>query len=155
MRKIFLSFLLILSTNLFAEDTVKVLVGTQTYLCEITNQLNCKAVNQVQKAEIQLKKNAGNVTIEDKERKLNAEIATTLDHNNVIYDLTICSAESCSLSTITSDPNGSINQVMSGQYNITQKSFYVLGFFISTQANTINFEEKILRNISQLRFHTR
>ena len=67
MRKIFLSFLLILSTNLFAEDTVKVLVGTQTYLCEITNQLNCKAVNQVQKAEIQLKKNAGNVTIEDKE----------------------------------------------------------------------------------------
>jgi hypothetical protein len=139
----------------FADDTVKVTVGTQTYLCEITNQLNCKATNQVQKADMQLKKNAGQINIQDKERKLNGEIATSLDHGNVVYDLTICSAESCSLSTVTTDPNGSINQVMSGQYNITQKSFYVLGFFISTHASDVNFEDKILANISHLSFQPR
>jgi hypothetical protein len=155
MRKIIIFLSLLISVASFADDTVKVTVGTQTYLCEITNQLNCKATNKIQKTEIFVKKNAGQINIQDKERKLDGEIATSLDHGNVVYDLTLCSPDSCGLSTVTTDSNGSINQVVSGQYNITQKSFYVLGFFISTHASDINLEEKILTNISHLSFHSR
>jgi hypothetical protein len=155
MSKIIIFLSLLISATSFADDTVKVTVGTQTYLCEITNQLNCKPANTVQKTEILVKKNAGQINIQDKERKLNGEIATSLDHGNIVYDLTLCSQDSCSLSTVTTDPSGSINQVMSGQYNITQKSFYVLGFFISTHASDVNFEEKILTNISHLSFQPR
>ena len=151
----FLSFLLLSSNIALADDTVKVTVGTQTYLCELTSQLNCKAVNQLQKQDIQLKKNAGQISIADKERNLTADIATTLENNNVVYDVTLCSSQACSLSTVTSDPTGNINQVMSGQYNITQKSFYVLGFFISTHANGVNLEENLLNKLSNLGFHSR
>lgn len=155
MSKIIILLCLLVSTAAIADDTVKVTVGTQTYLCEITSQLNCKAANQVQKTDLQLKRNGGQINIQDKDRKLNAEIATSLDYNNMIYDLTICSAETCSQSTVTTDPNGSINQVMAGQYNITQKSFYVLGFFISTHATDVSFEDKILTNISHISFKLR
>ncbi len=143
--KCFFLFLLT-ATSTFADDFVKVTVGTQTYHCELTNQLNCTAVNQVQKKEILLKKQAGKVQIEDKERNLSAEVITSLDNNNVVYDMTLCSSQSCSLITNTSDATGNINQVISGQYNITQNSFYVLGFFISTHANDLNLEEKVLRS---------
>ncbi|MGZ3787880.1 MAG: hypothetical protein ACXVLQ_05120 [Bacteriovorax sp.] len=142
----FLGLFLLTSTQSFAEDTVKATIGTQTYLCELTTQLSCKAVNQVQQKEMLLKKNAERIQIEDKDRGLSAEVSTSLDNNNVVYDLTICSSQSCSMSTVTSDPSGNINQVMSGQYNITQKSFYVLGFFISTHANGLNLEDKILNS---------
>lgn len=150
-----ISLLLISSNIAQADDTVKVTVGTQTYYCEITTQLNCKAVNQLQKKEIQLKRNAGQVSIEDKERGLTADIATSLDNNNMVYDLTLCSSQACSLSTVTTDPTGNIKQVMSGQYNITQKTFYVLGFFISTHANGANMEENLLSKLSKLSFHSR
>ncbi|MGZ3807585.1 MAG: hypothetical protein ACXVCE_05825 [Bacteriovorax sp.] len=142
----FLGLFLLTSTQSFAEDTVKATIGTQTYLCELTTQLSCKAVNQVQQKEMLLKKNAERIQIEDKDRGLSAEVSTSLDNNNVVYDLTLCSSQSCSMSTVTSDPSGNINQVMSGQYNITQKSFYVLGFFISTHANGLNLEDKILNS---------
>ncbi len=153
MNKFLAIFCLLLSTNLIADDNVKVTVGTQTYLCEITNQLNCKAVNLVQQKEILLKKNNGKIQIQDKERNLEAEIDTSLNNNNVVYDLTLCSTTSCTMSTVTSDNGGSINQILSGQYNITQKSFYVLGFFISTKAVMINLEEKILNSKMMERYY--
>jgi hypothetical protein len=145
-----LALFLLSTTAVFADDSVKVKVGTQTYLCEITTQLNCKAVNQVQQKELLLKKNAGAVHIEDKERGLTADIATAIDNNNVIYDITLCSAQSCSLNTVTSDPTGNVNQTISGQYNITQKSFYVLAFFISNRTSVINIEADILNKFSHL-----
>jgi len=141
-RVIFL--FLLTATSAFAEDTVKVTVGTQTYLCELSSELNCKAVNAVQQKEILLKKQSGKVQIEDKAKGLSAEVITNFVNNSVVYDMTLCSNQSCSISTTTSDATGNINQVMSGQYNITQNSFYVLGFFISTHANAVNLEEKIL-----------
>jgi hypothetical protein len=142
-----LALFLLTTTAAFSDDTVKVKVGTQTYLCEITTQLNCKAVNQVQQKEILLKKNSGSVHIEDKERGLTADIATTIDNNNVTYDITLCSAQSCTLNTVTSDTIGNINQTMSGQYNITQKSFYVLAFFISGHTGAVNFDVDILNKL--------
>jgi hypothetical protein len=145
-------FLLSITTS-FADDSVKVTVGTQTYLCEITTQLSCKATNQVQQQAIQLKKNAGSIHIEDKERNLKADIDTSLDHNNVVYDFTLCSAQTCSINSTTTNPAGNINQVMLGQYNITQKSFYIIGAFISTQAAEVNFEQKILSKIMAIAIH--
>jgi hypothetical protein len=143
----FLNLFLLISTQAFADDSVKVTVGTQTYLCEIAAQLNCKAVNQVQQQEMALKKNGGKIQIADKDRGLSADIITSLDKNNVVYDITLCSSQSCSINTVTSDTTGNINQVMAGQYNITQKSFYVLGFFISTHASGLNLEEKELNSL--------
>lgn len=142
---------LISTTVVLADDSVKVTVGTQTYLCELSNELNCKAVNAVQQKVILLKKQSGKVQIEDKVKGLSAEVITNFVNNNVVYDMTLCSNLSCSISTTTSDATGNINQVMSGQYNITQNSFYVLGFFISTHANPINLEEKILNTKFQLK----
>lgn len=154
-KTVLLLSLLLSSTIVLAADTINVTIGTQTYFCELASQLNCKAVNQLQKEDIQLKKNGSVVSIADKERNLSAEIATSLNNNNVVYDLTLCSSQACSLSTVTSDPAGTINQVASGQYNITQKSFYVLGFFISTHSKGINFEERLLNKLSNLGFHSR
>lgn len=147
---IFMGLFLITTKLVIADDNIKVNVGTQTYLCQITTQLECKAVNQIQQKEITLKKNSGKIQIEDKERNLAADIATSLDNNNIVYDITLCSSQSCSLSTITSDTTGRINQVMSGQYNINEKSFYVLGFFINNHGTNINFEQKILTKIANL-----
>jgi len=48
----------------------KLNVGTQTFLCEFTSQLSCKAVNQLQQKEIQLNKDGAKIHIEDKTRSL-------------------------------------------------------------------------------------
>jgi hypothetical protein len=132
------------ATNV-TDETVKVTVGTQTYHCELGAELSCKAVNEVQQKIIQLKRNGGQVGAEDKARALTADVVTSLDGSNIIYDVTICSAESCSISTTTTDSTGEINLVVSGQYNITKKSFDVLGFFISTNASVTDLQSKVLR----------
>ena len=134
----------------YAEDTVKVSVGTQTYLCTLTSQLTCNPTNQVQQQVMNLKKNGGKIQIADKERGLSADIDTSLDHNNVIYDLTLCSDKTCSISTVNSDAVGNINQLMLGQYNITEKSFYVLGFFINSQGKAMDFEAALLKKFHHL-----
>ena len=146
-----LGFLVLITNSSFADDTVKVTVGTQTYHCEINSELSCKAVNEIQQKAILLKKNGGEVGVEDKPRGLTADTVTSLNGTNVVYDVTICSAQSCSISTVTSDSTGTINQVISGQYNITQKSFDVLGFFISTHAGVVNLQEKIMQKISRVK----
>ncbi|MDD4974087.1 MAG: hypothetical protein PHY93_07030 [Bacteriovorax sp.] len=144
-----LGLILLISNSSFAEDTVKVTVGTQSYHCDLGAELSCKAVNEVQQKAIVLKKNGGQVGVEDKARGLNADAVTSLNGTNVVYDVTICSGQSCSISTVTSDSTGKINQVISGQYNITQKSFDVLGFFISTQAGVTELQEIILQKLGQ------
>jgi hypothetical protein len=144
-------FFIFSSSQILADDTVKVTVGTQTYLCEITSQLSCKAINQVQQKELLLKKNGGTVNIEDKSQNLTGDIVTSLDKSNVVYDLTLCSALACTINTVTTDTAGTINQVMAGHYNITQKSFYVLGFFISTHTHGVNIEEKISQKMANLK----
>ena len=146
-----LGFYLLLTNITLADDTVKVTVGTQSYHCDLGSELNCKAINEVQQKVINLKKNGGQVGAEDKVRGLSADVITSLNGNNVVYDVTICSGQSCSISTVTSDLTGKINQVISGQYNITQKSFDILGFFISTQANAINLQETILNKLERLK----
>lgn len=128
------------------DSTVKAVVGTQTYQCTLNPNLSCKAVNELQKKEIVLKKNGGQVSLVDSARNLSADISTTLDGVNVVYDITLCSGLACSISTVTTNAAGSINQVMSGQYNITEKSFFVLGAFISNQKAEINLEEKVLHS---------
>ena len=142
-----LGLLLLVSNSAFADDTVKVTVGTQSYHCDLGAELNCKAVNEVQQKAIVLKKNGGQVGVEDKPRGLAASAVTSLNGTNVVYDVTICSGQSCSISTVTTDSTGKINQVISGQYNITQKSFDVLGFFISTQAGVTDLQEKIIQKL--------
>jgi len=127
-----------------ADDTVKLMVGTQTFLCEFTSQLNCKAVNQLQQKEIQLKKDGAKIQIEDKARSLSAEIQTSLSGANVIYEITLCSVESCSISNVVTNSLGSINQTMSGQYNITQKTFYVLALFVNSDLSSVNLEKSII-----------
>ena len=146
-----LASILMISTNLFAEDTVKVTVGTQSYHCDLGSELSCKAVNEVQSKVILLKKSGGQVGVEDKPRSLTATADTSLNGTNVVYDVTICSALSCSASTVTSDSTGKINQVISGQYNITQKSFDILGFFISTQAGIVNLQDIILKKLNKIK----
>ena len=138
---------MLISNSVFAEDTVKVTVGTQTYHCDLGAELSCKAVNEVQQKVIVLSKSGGQVGVEDKARGLTVSAVTSLSSKNVVYDLTICSSQSCSISTVTSDSTGKINQVISGQYNITQKSFDVLGFFISTQGDASNLQDKIIQKL--------
>lgn len=140
----FITFCFFNYSNLMADDTIRAMIGTQTFLCELTNQLSCKAVNQVQQKEIQLKKAGAKIQIEDKSRNLSAEIDTSVDGVNMVYDLSLCSAQTCSMSSIVTNSSGSINQTMSGQYNITQKSFYILAVFINTNLSPINLEEKII-----------
>lgn len=141
----FISLLLLISTQTFASDSVKIMISTQVFHCDLDEKLHCQAISQIQQEEFLLKKDGGRVQLEDKEHGLNADIVTSLDNNNVIYDMTLCSSESCTMSTINSDSNGNINQSMSGQYNLTQKSFYVLLFFITNQVNSINVKEHFLK----------
>jgi hypothetical protein len=140
-----ISLLFILLTNMslaYADDTIKLLVATQTYFCEMAEQMNCKAVNQPQQKEVVLNKNGGNVHIEDKEHKLNAFVNLSMDSTDVAYEMTLCSEQVCTVSVLSTDPNGTITQSMSGQYNLTQKSFYVLLLFI-----TNNIPKSINSNI--------
>jgi hypothetical protein len=146
MSKLFLLLSLLLigvhQSNAFADDTVKVIVATQTYQCDFTDKLNCKAINEFQQKEIMIKKNGGSVQVEDKEHGLMATMVTVLEGSNVSYGLTLCSALSCSVSTVESNSNGDIAQSMSGQYNITQKSFKVLLFFITNKLSSTNMGNK-------------
>jgi hypothetical protein len=144
-----LGFIFLILNSAYADDTVRVTVGTQTYHCEIGTALTCNPVNEVQQKTILLKKNGGNLSVEDKARNLSAYTVTSLSGAKVVYDITICSSQSCSISTVTSDSSGNINQVISGQYNITQKSFDVLGFFISTQNGVVDLQAKI-QNLKSL-----
>jgi hypothetical protein len=147
-----LIFLIGNSVNLvMADESVKVVVGTQTYRCELGAELNCHPVNEVQQKTILLKKNGGAVNVEDKPRNLSADLSTSLNNGLVVYDVTLCSGQSCSISTVTTDSTGTIDQVLSGQYNITQKSFDVLGFFISSHVGFINFSDKILASIKKMK----
>lgn len=138
-------FFLIISTSVFAEDSVKVLIGTQTYFCQITDQLSCQAANQVQQQQVLIKKDGAKLEITDDKYNLKATIETSLNQSkSVVYDFTLCSKESCTVSTATTDSAGTINHMMLGQYNITQKSFYVLGFFISNQAKGFEHQAETL-----------
>jgi hypothetical protein len=124
--------LFLLSNGAFGEETIKVTIGTQSYHCDLGAELKCVSVNEVQRKTIQLKKNDGSAGVEDKPRGLSVDVLTSLNKGQIVYDLTICSSQSCSISTVTTDSSGSIDQMVSGQYNITQKSFDVIGFFITT-----------------------
>jgi hypothetical protein len=146
-----LSFILLISNSSFADDTVKVTVGTQTFHCELGQALSCKAINQIQQKAIVLKKTGGQVSVEDKPRGLSAEVVTSLNGTNVVYDMSVCSTQTCSLSTVTSDSSGKIDQVISGQYNMTQKSFDVIGFFISTQTPFQNLSEIIINQVGKIK----
>lgn len=148
----FLICLFVLASNLaLADDSVRVTVGTQTYHCELGAELNCTAINEVQQKTIMLKKSGGEVGAEDKAHKLSASVLTTLSGTNVVYEMTICSSKTCSLTSTTSDSSGAIDQVVSGQYNITEASFDVIGFFITTNTGMTNFQDKIQQRISKLK----
>lgn len=134
----------LMSNMALADDTIKVAVGTQTYQCTINGNLTCNAVNEVQQQTLTLKKNGGHFQIADAPRKLAADIDTTIENNEVSYAVTFCSSAVCTLSTSNGGKNAYINQTMFGQYNITEKSFYVLGFFINSQNAPMNLEEKIM-----------
>lgn len=145
-------FLFLMIKGAFAEETLKIAVGTQSYHCELGAELKCVALNEVQSKIIQLKKNNGIVVVEDKPRGLSVNVSTSLDKGRVVYDLTTCSPQSCSMSTVTTDTLGGINQVVSGQYNITLRSFDIIGFIISTQAGINNdLEDKILSKIRRFK----
>lgn len=152
--KLITSFVLLflISNGAMADETIKVTVGTQSYHCELGAELKCLAVNDIQRKTIQLKKNDGSVAVEDKPRGLSIDVSTSLSEGRVVYDLTTCSLQSCSISTVTTDFSGSINQVVSGQYNITQKSFDIIGIFLTTQNGlSFNLEDKILSRIKRIK----
>lgn len=141
----FISLLLIFSASSFASDSVKVLIATQVFHCQFNETLNCRAIDQIQRKEILLKKDSGGVQLVDKEHGLRADILTSLDNNNVIYEMTLCSSESCTTSTVDSDSVGNISQSMSGQYGQTQKSFYVLLFYITNKIDSVNLNKHFLK----------
>lgn len=144
-----ISFLL--SAASFAEDTVKVLVGTQTFQCEINGNLSCKAINNVQQKEMSIKKDGAKIQIADQAKGLSADIITSLNAGNVVYDITLCSNTACSISDNNGGSNGYINQTMFGQYNITEKTFYVLGFFINSENKSVDLAEKIYSKFTALK----
>jgi hypothetical protein len=141
------------SSSIFSAelDTVKVFVATQSYHCELGAALNCKAVNEVQSKVIAMKKSGGQLLIEDKPRGLSAEVVTSLDKTNVVYDTTLCSNEACSIITSNSDSTGRVNQTASGQYNITQKAFDVMAFLITSDVNAAGIENRFLHSINLLK----
>ena len=147
--------LLVLGTTLLslnialAADSVKVAVGTQTYQCTINGNLTCNPVNEVQQQTMTIKKNGGHFQIADAPRNLSADIDTTVENGQVSYAVTFCSHTVCTLSTNNGGVNAYINQTMFGQYNVTEKSFYVLGFFINSQNTSVNLKEKILAQFSK------
>jgi hypothetical protein len=135
-----------------ADDTVKVLVGTQTYQCEINTVLTCKAVNALQQKEMTVKKSGGKIQIADAAKGLSIDIDTTFENADMSYAVTLCSNTACTLSSSNGGANGYINQTMFGQYNITEKSFFVIGFFITTQNKPISLDAKLLSNLKLRHF---
>lgn len=146
-----LFFFNVAHADVVAADSVSVVVGTQTYQCSMTEGLKCNPVNAVQQQQITLKKNGGKIQIADSARGLSVDIATSVENNQVSYDATFCSNTVCTLSTNNGGVNGYIDQTMFGQYNITEKTFYVLGFFITSQNKTINLKEKVMSRFSNLK----
>jgi hypothetical protein len=154
MKKLLLSFgatLLFLNlSNAKADDTVSVLVGTQTYQCTTAGGLKCNAVNSVQQQQMTIKKNGGKIQIADSARNLSADISTSVDNNEMSYDVAFCSKTVCTQSSSNGGAVGYINQTMFGQYNLTESSFYVLGFFISSQNKALDLETKAAAHFSAL-----
>lgn len=146
MKKLLLCLgsLIAISTVSYADDeTVTALVGAQTYKCTMETELVCKPVNELQQQEVVLKKNGSSLTIADDERGLDALIETSVADGDMSYDITFCSKTVCTVSSSNGGSDGYINQTMFGQYNITEKTFYVLGFFITTQNKAANLKALI------------
>lgn len=141
----YLAFLcLFFSNQIFAADTIKLNVATQTYQCQIANQnLNCQPVNQVQSKIIDMPRSNGRINVADAPRNLDLEIDTALNNNNMIYTLTLCSAKTCTINDVYSNATGGINQVMLGQYDITETSFYVLGVSVTNGTGVLDFSNSI------------
>ena len=153
MKKQLLCLVVLLSISTIAtaaDDSVTALVGTQTFQCTLGNELKCTPANELQQKEIVLKKHGSSFKIADEARGLEALIDTSLSNGDMSYDITFCSTKVCTLSSSNGGPNGYINQTMYGQYNVTEPSFYVLGFFITTQATVTNLKEKIEQKYSSL-----
>lgn len=130
----------------FASDNIKLNIATQTYQCTISDQkLNCNPTNAVQSKVLEIGKNNGGITVSDTPKGLSLEINTQLNNNNVNYNLTLCSNTACSINNVFSDNLGSINQLTMGQYNITEKSFFVLGVsIVSLKSNSnLNLNDTI------------
>lgn len=124
-------------------DTVKINVATQTYQCTITQSLTCTPVNQVQTKIMEINKVDGKISIADAPKGLSMDLVSSVENGNVYYDITICSSKSCSLNNVAGGTTGKIAQTMFGQYNITEKSFYVLGVSYNTDNAPIDFQRKI------------
>jgi hypothetical protein len=140
-------FLILFCSNLFAADTntdvVKINVATQTYQCTITQNLSCTPVNQVEQKVMEINKNGGKVSIADAPKGLSVDLVSSVTNGNIFYDITLCSSKACSLNNVAGGATGSIAQTMFGQYNITEKSFYVIGVSFNTTIKLVDFESKI------------
>jgi hypothetical protein len=149
MKMTTLSLVLALSSSVcFAGDLVRVMVGTQSYQCKLTPNLECSPLNEVQKVVIDLKKHGGGVQINDKERNLAGSIRTTLVDGKVDYGMTICATDSCSSINTSGGVNGDIDQVVSGQYKMQETTFNVLAFFITTGTlNEVQLKNRMEANL--------
>lgn len=147
MKSLLITASILLSSSLLAAEqgsTVKLAIATQTYKCTIANQnLSCAAANEIQKKVIDLNKNGGKVQIADAARGLSLDLSASLADGNVNYDLTLCSNTVCTINDVYSNSQGSISQIMLGQYNLTESSFYVLGVSISSTNGIVDFRNAI------------
>ena len=147
MKSLLITLSILSASSLFAVEpasTVKLSIATQTYKCTITNQnLNCAAANEIQTKVIDLSKNGGHIQIADAPRGLSMDVSTSLTNGNVNYDLSLCSNTVCTINDVYSNAAGSINQIMLGQYNLTESSFYVLGVSISSTNGIVDFKTAI------------
>lgn len=154
MKKLMLCLgsLLAISTSVYAaEDTVTALIGAQTYKCVNGKEVVCSPVNELKQQEVVLKKDGSTFSIADEDRKLDALIETSVDDGDMYYDITFCSQTVCTISSSNGGSEGYINQTMFGQYNITQESFFVLGFFITTQDKAANLKDLIQAKFANVR----
>lgn len=149
-KLLFLVFLFTNSKGIHAAtDSVNAIVGTQTYQCTLEAELNCKPVNELQQKQIVLKKNGSAFKISDEGRALEALIETSVTDGDMNYDITFCSKAVCTISSSNGGPEGYVNQTMFGQYNMTEKTFFVLGFFISTQDKVANMKKLLQEKMSR------
>jgi len=125
-------------------DTVKLNVATQTFQCNITNQsLNCSPINQVSQKTIDVPKNAGKFQVQDSPKGLSMDVSTAFADSEVSYHMTLCSNTTCTINDSYGGAEGRIDQVMYGQYNLTEKSFSVLAVAISSTASNVNLLNRI------------
>lgn len=154
MKKLMLCLVSLLTISAAAyadDDTVTALVGTQTYLCTMGTELVCEPANELQQQQIELKKDGSAFKIADELRGLEALVETSVTEGDMSYDVTFCSKTVCTVSSSNGGSEGYINQTMFGQYNITEKSFYVLGFFITTQNKAANLKDLIQAKFKSFR----